>query len=56
MSYFDIERIEACYHDITVDGKTNEKAAWSYPDPKPAAKHIKGHVAFEISKGVKVER
>ncbi|MBI2328520.1 MAG: DUF427 domain-containing protein [Chloroflexi bacterium] len=47
---------EACYHDITVEGKTNENAAWSYPEPKPAAKNIKGHIAFELGKGIKVEK
>lgn len=47
---------EACYHDITVDGQTNENAAWSYPDPKPAAMQIKDHVAFEVRKGIKIAR
>lgn len=46
---------KARYHNITVDGKTNKNAAWSYPEPKPAAKNIKGHVAFESGKGIKVE-
>jgi uncharacterized protein (DUF427 family) len=36
-----------------VNGKTNAGAAWYYPDPKPAAKQIKDHVAFW--RGVKVE-
>jgi uncharacterized protein (DUF427 family) len=36
-----------------VDGQVNADAAWYYPDPKPAAASIKGHVAFW--KGVKVE-
>ncbi|MBI4296051.1 MAG: DUF427 domain-containing protein [Chloroflexi bacterium] len=47
---------EAAYFNIKVDGDTNKNAAWSYPDPKPAAKHIKGHVAFEIGRGVNVEK
>ena len=47
---------EACYHNITVGNKVNENAAWSYTDPKPAARHIKGHVAFETRKGIEVER
>jgi uncharacterized protein (DUF427 family) len=46
---------EASYWDITVDGKTNRNAAWSYPDPKPAARNIKGSLAFERGKGIKVE-
>jgi len=43
----------ASYYDIEVDGKRNDGAAWFYPDPKPAAANIAGHVAFW--KGVKVE-
>ena len=37
---------EASYHDIVVEGSVNKDAAWYYPEPKPAAKHIKGYVAF----------
>jgi len=44
----------ASYYDIEVNGKLNPGAAWYYPDPKPAAKQIKDHVAFW--KGVKVEK
>jgi uncharacterized protein (DUF427 family) len=44
----------ASYYDVVVGGETNEDAAWYYPDPKPAAKNIAGHIAFW--KGVKVER
>jgi len=36
----------ASYYDIEVDGAVNAGAAWYYPDPKPAATDIKGHVAF----------
>ena len=43
---------EASYYTIEVEGKTNEDAAWYYPDPKDAAKEIKDHVAFW--KGVEV--
>ena len=42
----------ARYHSLIVDGKENPDAAWYYPDPKDAAKAIKGRVAFW--KGVKV--
>lgn len=42
----------AKYYNIEVDGKTNENAAWYYPEPKDAASQIKNHVAFW--KGVKV--
>lgn len=43
----------ASYYNIEVSGETNKDAAWYYPDPKDAAKQIKGHVAFW--KGVKVQ-
>jgi uncharacterized protein (DUF427 family) len=36
----------ADYFSITVDGATNNDAAWTYPDPKPAAKEIAGYIAF----------
>lgn len=42
----------ASYLSLTVDGKTNENAAWYYPEPKPAAAEIKGRVAFW--KGVEI--
>lgn len=43
----------ASYYDLAVDGQVNKDAAWYYPEPKDAAKEIKGRVAFW--KGVKVE-
>jgi len=36
----------ASYYDVVVDGATNENAAWTYPDPKEAAKQIAGRIAF----------
>jgi uncharacterized protein (DUF427 family) len=42
----------ASYYDIHVDGQVNKDAAWYYPEPKDAAKEIKGRVAFW--KGVQV--
>ena len=36
----------ASYYDVVVDGKINKNAAWFYPDPSPAARKIKDHVAF----------
>jgi uncharacterized protein (DUF427 family) len=44
----------ASYYDVEVNGKRNSNAAWYYPEPKPAAKQIKGYLAFW--KGVKVEK
>lgn len=43
----------ASYFHVVVAGQRNDNAAWYYPTPKDAAKHIAGHVAFW--KGVKVE-
>lgn len=42
----------ASYNSIEVDGKTNEDAAWHYPEVSELAKGIKGYVAFW--KGVEV--
>jgi uncharacterized protein (DUF427 family) len=44
----------ASYYDVEVKGKRNAGAAWFYPEPKNAAKQIKGYVAFW--KGVSVEK
>lgn len=43
----------AKYYNITVNGKTNESAAWYYPEPKQKAADIKNYFAFW--NGVKVE-
>jgi uncharacterized protein (DUF427 family) len=43
----------ANYYSLVVDGKTNEDAAWYYPEPSAAATGIKGRVAFW--KGVEVK-
>jgi uncharacterized protein (DUF427 family) len=37
---------KASYYDVVVNGLTNQNAAWYYPEPKPEAAQIKGHVAF----------
>jgi uncharacterized protein (DUF427 family) len=44
----------ASYYDVVVDGQVNKDAAWYYPEPKDAARNIRGYVAFW--KGVQVER
>jgi uncharacterized protein (DUF427 family) len=44
---------EASYFNVVVEGKTNEDAAWSYPDPKKEAEHFKDYVAFW--RGVQIE-
>ncbi len=41
------------YYSVEVGGKVNRDAAWTYLDPKPAAKEIKDYVAFW--RGVSVE-
>ncbi|MGJ0238933.1 DUF427 domain-containing protein [Novosphingobium fluoreni] len=43
---------DARYHSITVDGSTNQDAAWYYPEPKEAASQIRDRIAFW--KGVEV--
>jgi uncharacterized protein (DUF427 family) len=43
----------ASYYNVVVDGQVNADAAWYYPEPKDAAKNIKGYIAFW--RGVKVE-
>ena len=37
---------QARYYSLSMDGQENPDAAWYYPDPKPAARKIKGFVAF----------
>ena len=43
---------QASYYSLNVDGKTNEDAAWYYPDTSELAKKFEGYVAFW--KGVEV--
>jgi uncharacterized protein (DUF427 family) len=42
----------ASYFSLSVDGQTNEDAAWYYPEPKPEAAQIQDRVAFW--KGVEI--
>jgi len=42
----------ASYYDLRVGNNVNKDGAWYYPEPKEAAKSIKGYVAFW--RGVKV--
>lgn len=44
----------ASYYDVEVGGEVNPGAAWTYPDPKPAAAELRDRVAFW--KGVEVSR
>jgi len=44
---------QARYLNLFIDGQDNPDAAWYYPAPKPAARAIKGYVAFW--RGVDVE-
>jgi uncharacterized protein (DUF427 family) len=44
----------ASYYTVVVGGQVNKDAAWYYPEPKDAARNIRGYVAFW--KGVQVER
>src|ERR1700684_921226 len=45
---------QARYMSLLIDGQDNPDAAWYYPDPKPAARKIKGFVAFW--RGVEIEK
>ena len=42
----------ATYSSVVVDGRVNEDAAWTYPEPKPEAAQIRDRIAFW--KGVEV--
>lgn len=44
----------ANYYHVTVDGKVNQDAAWTYRHPLDAASQIADHVAFW--RGVQVQR
>lgn len=37
---------KASYYSIEVDGEVNRDAAWTYPNPKAAAREISDYVAF----------
>lgn len=37
---------DARYYSLSVDGKINEDAVWSYPDPSPQAVRLLDHYAF----------
>ena len=45
---------KAAYFSLSADGTELRDAAWSYPEPKEAAKEIKGHLAFDRGKGISV--
>ena len=36
----------AAYYDVVIGEHRHSDAVWYYPEPKDAAHHIKGHVAF----------
>lgn len=37
---------QASYYDVVANDDRNPNAAWTYPDPSPAAQKIKDHIAF----------
>lgn len=43
----------ASYYDVVVGDSVAQDAAWTYPEPKPAASAIRGYLAFW--RGVRVE-
>lgn len=40
----------AAYYDVVTDERTEERAAWYYPDPVPTYRRLKDHVAFYPSR------
>lgn len=40
----------ATYYTVSVNGESQQNAAWTYPETKSAASQIKGHVAFYKNK------
>ena len=45
---------KAEYFNISVNGEAIQDIAWSYPNPKEAAKNIAGHLAFDKRKAVEI--
>jgi uncharacterized protein (DUF427 family) len=45
---------QARYYTLMIEGQENQDAAFYYPNPKPAARKIKGYIAFW--RGVEVEK
>jgi uncharacterized protein (DUF427 family) len=37
---------DCSYYDVVVGDQVNRDAAWVYRDPKPAAEHVRGRIAF----------
>ncbi len=46
---------QASYYTLEVNGQTLPDGAWTYPDPKEKASHIKDYVAFYKRNNLKVE-
>ena len=44
----------ARYHHAEIDGTLLQNAAWSYPNPSPLARRIRGMVAFEQGTGISI--
>ena len=40
----------ASYYDVVTDERTEERAAWYYPEPVPAYAEIRDHIAFYPSR------
>lgn len=41
---------QAVYYDLKVGGREASRVAWAYPDPTPAFRPIRDHLAFYIDK------
>jgi uncharacterized protein (DUF427 family) len=42
----DATKGQAKFYSLCIDGAGSVDAAWYYPDPKPAARFLKHHIAF----------
>lgn len=46
---------KATYYNHVDGDEVIDDVAWSYPQPKAAARNIAGHLTFDSGKGIKVE-
>ncbi|MDZ7799534.1 MAG: DUF427 domain-containing protein [Trueperaceae bacterium] len=45
---------DAQYYHLRIGDTQLEDAAWSYPEPKPAARAIAGHIAFDPGQDLEI--
>lgn len=47
---------DATYFSVVTKSRTLANTAWSYETPNPVATRLAGHISFEVSEWVAVER